>query len=86
MVRHTLKILQHLLQDFWSVSDHFGTFCIKGLRTPIRDLHYIFQENYKAAREHFPSSFFCYAEAGYERVRTTHFFDNHSVLSALIAW
>ena len=24
-VRHTLKILQHLLQDFWSVSGHFGT-------------------------------------------------------------
>ena len=33
MVRHTLKILQHLLQDFWSVSDHFGTLCNKGLRT-----------------------------------------------------
>ena len=30
-VRHTLKILQHLLQDFWSVSGHFGTLCIKGL-------------------------------------------------------
>ena len=24
MVRHTLKILQHLLQDFYIVSDHFG--------------------------------------------------------------
>ena len=31
MVRHTFKILQHLLQDFKSVSDHFGTLCIKGL-------------------------------------------------------
>ena len=31
MVKHTLKILQHLLQDFESVSDHFGTLCIKGL-------------------------------------------------------
>ena len=31
MVRHTLKILQHLLQDFQSVSDHFGTLCIKWL-------------------------------------------------------
>ena len=31
MVRHTLKILQHLLQNFESVSDHFGTLCIKGL-------------------------------------------------------
>ena len=24
----------HLLQDFLSVSDHFGTFCIKGLTIP----------------------------------------------------
>ena len=32
MVRHTLKILQHLLQDFYSVPDHFGTLCIKGLK------------------------------------------------------
>ena len=33
MVRRTLKILQHLLQDFESVSyDHFGTLWIKGLR------------------------------------------------------
>ena len=32
MVRHTLKILQQMLQDFKSVSDHFGTLCIKGLR------------------------------------------------------
>ena len=31
MVRHTLKILQQMLHDFWSVSDHFGTLCIKGL-------------------------------------------------------
>ena len=31
MVRHTLKILQQMLQDFQSVSDHFGTLCIKGL-------------------------------------------------------
>ena len=31
MVRHTIKILQQMLQDFYSVSDHFGTLCIKGL-------------------------------------------------------
>ena len=31
MVRQTLKILQHLLQDFKSLSDHFGALCIKGL-------------------------------------------------------
>ena len=27
----TLKILQQILQDFQSVSDHFGTLCIEGL-------------------------------------------------------
>ena len=32
MVRHTLKVLQHLLQVFKSVSDHFETLCIKGLK------------------------------------------------------
>ena len=31
MVTHTLKTLLHMLQDFQSVSDHFGTLCIKGL-------------------------------------------------------
>ena len=30
--RHTLKILQNLLQDFQSVSDPFGTLCVKGLK------------------------------------------------------
>ena len=33
MVRHTLKILQHLLQDFEIVSDDFGTLGIKGLNS-----------------------------------------------------
>ena len=33
MMRHTLKILHYLLQDFQSVSDHFGTLCINGLST-----------------------------------------------------
>ena len=32
MVRHTLKILQQMLQDFESVSDHFGTLCIEELK------------------------------------------------------
>ena len=32
MVRHTLKILQQLLQDFLSVSDHFMTLRIKALK------------------------------------------------------
>ena len=31
MVRHTFNILQHLQHNFYSVSDHFGTLCIKGL-------------------------------------------------------
>ena len=29
--RHTLKILQQMLQDFKSVSYNFGTLCIEGL-------------------------------------------------------
>ena len=31
MVRHTLKILQQMLQDFESVSEHFATLPSKGL-------------------------------------------------------
>ena len=31
MVRRTLKILQHLLQDFYFASDHFTTLRSKGL-------------------------------------------------------
>ena len=31
MVRHTLKVLQHLLQDFKNVSDYFTTLQSKGL-------------------------------------------------------
>ena len=33
MVKHNLKILQQMLEDFKSVSDHFGMLCIKGLKT-----------------------------------------------------
>ena len=32
MVRHTLKILQQMLQNFQSVSYNFGTLCIKYLK------------------------------------------------------
>ena len=32
MVRDILEILQYLLQDFWSVFDHFGTQRIKVLK------------------------------------------------------
>ena len=35
MVRHTLKILQQMLQDFESVSDHFTTLRSKGLNDPL---------------------------------------------------
>ena len=35
MVRRTLKILQYLMQDFQSVSDHFGTLCTKWLNPEI---------------------------------------------------
>ena len=31
MVKHTLKILQQMMQDFESVFDHFGTLHIKRL-------------------------------------------------------
>ena len=31
-----LKILQQMLQDFLSVSDQFGTLCIKGLNRNLR--------------------------------------------------
>ena len=41
MVRHTLKILQHLLQDFKSVSDRFSTLRIKGLNL-FEELYVIF--------------------------------------------
>ena len=35
MVRHTVKVLHHLLQDFQSVSDHFGILCNKKLKGEI---------------------------------------------------
>ena len=43
MVRHTLKILDHLLQDFSSVSDHFRT-CIKRLRVYAQVMHLILDD------------------------------------------
>ena len=43
MVRHTLKILQHLPQNFQSVSDHFGRLCIK-------EIKYLFKTNTKGTR------------------------------------
>ena len=38
MMRRTLKILQHFLQNFQSVSYYFGTLCIKGLSTINRNI------------------------------------------------
>ena len=32
MVRHTLKILEQMSQGLYSMSDHVGTLCIKGLK------------------------------------------------------
>ena len=32
MARHTLKILQHLLHIFQTVSEDFGTLCLKEIR------------------------------------------------------
>ena len=54
MVRHTLKILQQMLQDFQSVSDRFKTLCIKGLRTSSLALNY----NSKLFKKDFFLSFF----------------------------
>ena len=45
MVRHTLKILLQLLQDFKSVSDHFGTLYIKQLNYFAR-FYRIIREDY----------------------------------------
>ena len=51
MVRHALKILQYLLQNFQSLSYHFGTSCIKGFSTINRNidilckLQNLFQQN-----------------------------------------
>ena len=36
MVRQTLKILEHLLQNFQSVFDHFRRLCIKGFKASIK--------------------------------------------------
>ena len=44
MVRHTSKILQQMLQDFYSVSDHFMTFRSKGLTILTRFNQFIVQE------------------------------------------
>ena len=34
MIRHILQMLQYMLQDFQSISNHFWTLYIKGLKTP----------------------------------------------------
>ena len=51
MVKHTLKILLYLLQDFY-VSVHFGTLCIKGLTFDSRLTPYI-QESESSRVESF---------------------------------
>ena len=48
MVRHTLKILQQMLQDFQSVSDHFGNLCIKGLKMKFKH-----GDSFKTATRHY---------------------------------
>ena len=42
MVRHRPKILQHLIQDFLSVPDHFGLVCITGRVKQLLPLSLIF--------------------------------------------
>ena len=46
MVRHTLKILEQILQDFQSVSDHFGASCIKGLNVYLQISEYITESRF----------------------------------------
>ena len=48
MVRHTLKILQQMLQDFQSVSDHFGKLCIKVLKMKFKH-----GDSFKTATRHY---------------------------------
>ena len=47
MIRHTLQIMQHLLQDFQSVFDHFGLLRIKRLKqgSPFQNLLSLFTGN-----------------------------------------
>ena len=44
MVRHSLKILQQMVQDFLSVSDHFEALCITGLICPGAVCHIRYKE------------------------------------------
>ena len=39
MVRHTFKILQQMLQDFESMSDHFGILHIKRLKAILKQIN-----------------------------------------------
>ena len=45
MVRHTLNIFQLMLQDIESVSDHFWTFCINGLKYVVTSFRCVFVVN-----------------------------------------
>ena len=57
MIRNTFKILEHFLQDFKSLSGHFGTLEIKGLMLTehitihiTQDIIYMFQVTNKNIR------------------------------------
>ena len=41
----TLKILQQMLQDFKSVSDHYGALCTKGLRLGFNNFKSLLTQN-----------------------------------------
>ena len=47
----TLKISQHLLQDFKSVFDHFGTLCITGLKLVLYQYIAFCVQNYTTFKE-----------------------------------
>ena len=55
LARHTLKILQQMLKDFSSVSDLFGTVCIKRLK-----LTNFYRENLERYKEPISSGQFLY--------------------------
>ena len=58
MVKHTLKILQQMLQDFESVSDHFGTLYINGLRLGNKKNAHVLQDDQQAYYLHTPERFY----------------------------
>ena len=75
MVRHTLEILYHLLQDFKSVFDHFGTLCIKGLKLTTQERFVLVKACWRCLDDVFTVTFFCLPRGLLEDVLQTRFED-----------